>query len=61
MFAPLIFVVAASTPAPSTHGTCTLADFNGDGVYDTVDGVETRYRFDGRRYRQIAHHTYRAH
>jgi hypothetical protein len=30
MFAPLIFVVAASTPAPSTHGMCTLADFNGD-------------------------------
>jgi hypothetical protein len=109
MFAPLIFVVAAST-----HGECTKPDFNGDGVIDHVDtvedscgtggcvydlslangrklgridglcsfklerrknkwadivtwwwlgvdGVETRYRFDGRRYRQIAHHTYRAH
>jgi hypothetical protein len=114
MFAPLIFVVAVATPPVSTHGTCTLADFNGDGVYDTVDtvedscgtggcvydlalangrklgridglcsfelerrknqwadivtiwrlgaveSVETRYRFDGRRYRQIAHHTHRA-
>ena len=26
-----------------------------------IDHVETRYRFDGRRYRDISHHTFRAH